>query len=222
MVWRRTWVSVVIEGGGEREGVQIEGAVREHDAFGRAGAAAGVEELGGGGLVDGHEVGHRDGIVLEERGEGGVGGVGVVDGDEEAVGNDVAKLLDDGSEVVLVEERGGLRVAEDDFELRRVQAHVERHDDGAGERYRVVALEQRGAVEAEDADAVVGTNAVGDEACGYAAAAVGELGVGVTRLSFDHADLLGVEIQRAKETAQGCERNMHGGTSGLVVWRAVL
>ena len=113
-------VVVVIERRGEREGVQVEGAVREHDAFGRAGAAAGVEEFGGGGLIDGHEVGHRDGVVLEQRGEGGVwivAGGGVVDGDEEAVGDDVAKLVDDGSEVLLVEEGGGLRVAEDDFEL---------------------------------------------------------------------------------------------------------
>ncbi len=50
--------------------MEVERAVGEHDAFGRAGAAAGVEEFGGGGLVDGHEVGERDGGVLKERGEG--------------------------------------------------------------------------------------------------------------------------------------------------------
>ncbi len=115
----------------------------------------------------------------------------------------MAELVDDGGEVVLVEEGSGLGMAEDDFELRGVEAHVERHDDGAGERDGVIAFEQRGAVEAEDADTVVGGYAVGDETGSDAAAAVGELGVGVTGLSFDHTDLLWVEIQRAKKTAQG-------------------
>jgi len=48
--------------------VEVERAVREHDAFGCAGAAAGVEKFGGGGFVDGHEVGEGKGVVLEERG----------------------------------------------------------------------------------------------------------------------------------------------------------
>jgi len=42
---------------------------------------------------------------------------------------------------LLVEKGGGLCVAENDFEFRRVEAHVEWHDDGAGERYGIVAFE---------------------------------------------------------------------------------
>ncbi len=37
--------------------VQVQGAVREHHALGRAGGAAGVEQLGDGGLVDAEEIG---------------------------------------------------------------------------------------------------------------------------------------------------------------------
>jgi hypothetical protein len=149
--------------------------------------------------------------VVEERGQGRVSIVvgGVVDGDEEAVGEGVAELVDDGREVVLVEEGDGLGVAEDDFELRRVKAHVKWHDDGAGERHGVIAFEQSTAVEAEDADAVVGANAVGDQAGGDATAAVGELGVGEAGFSVDDSDFVWIEVQRAEETAQGSQRNMH-------------
>ena len=103
-----------------------------------------------------------------------------------------------------------------------MEANVERHDDAAGKGDGIVALEQGAAVEAEDADTVVGGNAVGDQACGDAATAVGELGVRATGFPVDHANFPGVEIQRAKETTQGRERNMHGVDLGISCWPTVV
>jgi len=143
---------------------------------------------------------------MEEQGEGGVGAraiAGIVDGDKEAVGAGVAELVDDIGEVLLVEESGGLRVTEDGFELRGMEAHVERHDDGAGKRDGVVALEEGIAIEAENADAISGGNAVGDEAGSDAAAAVGEFGIGVSVFAGDYGGLIGIEIERAEEAAKG-------------------
>ena len=48
------------ERGRPRERVQVERAVRQHHALGRAGAAAGVEQLGDGVFVEGEDVGPLD------------------------------------------------------------------------------------------------------------------------------------------------------------------
>ena len=50
-------VVVVIERAGDSHGVHIDGAVREHHAFGRPRAAARIEEFGDGILVEGEDVG---------------------------------------------------------------------------------------------------------------------------------------------------------------------
>jgi hypothetical protein len=47
-------------------------------------------------------------------------------------------------------------------------------------------------------------------------------GVGVAGVAFDHGYLVGVEIQRAEETAQGGEGNVHGRDLGLVGCRCSL
>src|SRR5205814_345988 len=47
----------VDEGGADGERVEVERAVGQHDALGRAGGAAGVEELADSGFVDGEKIG---------------------------------------------------------------------------------------------------------------------------------------------------------------------
>jgi hypothetical protein len=96
-----------------------------------------------------------------------------------------------------------------------MQPHVERHDDGAGQRNSVITFEEGVAIEAEDADAICWTDAVGDEACGDAATAVSELGVGVASVACDHGYLVGVEIQRAEEAANRREWNVHSVSLGF-------
>ena len=51
---------------GRVQGVQIERAMREHDAFGRAGAAAGIEQLGDGVFVE-SKMSARSGLAFVEQ-----------------------------------------------------------------------------------------------------------------------------------------------------------
>ena len=63
MVCSSTSVSVQAKDSQHRQRVQVEGAVREHHALGRAGAAAGVEQFGDGVFVEGDDVGTRDPVA---------------------------------------------------------------------------------------------------------------------------------------------------------------
>ena len=190
--------------GGHGEAVQVEGAVREHDAFGRPGGAAGVEELADGRLVEGADIGAVDaaggeqGFVLGSDGDetldGGAGG---------------AQVIGEGGEVGFVDEDAGLGVIQDTGELGWGKAHVQRHDDAAGEGDAVVSLEELVVVEAEIGDTIAGLDARGEQSRSEAFAAFAEFGVGVAVLAGNDGSLPGVEVDTAVEAADRRQGNVH-------------
>ena len=162
----------VREGRHYGERVEVERAVRQHDALGRAGGAAGIEQFGDGRFIDREDVGAGQAIGREEFLIALTDSDPVLDG-----GARPTEVVDHRGEIGFVDHDAGLGVIEDRGEFGGREAHIERHRDGAGKQRPVVAFEQLVVVEAEIGDAVGGPDPERDEAGGQAFAALAELGV---------------------------------------------
>src|SRR6185312_9729769 len=150
-------MAVEIQAAGAVERVEIEGTVGEHDAFWRAGAAAGIEELRDLVFVVRSNV---DGVRAAVANEVFVFGVEIDGSERRRAGVEKA---DGGRELRLIEQNFGFGVGDDGGELGTREAHVERHHDGADDGGAVIAFEKLVGVVAEVSDAVAGFNAGGFE-----------------------------------------------------------
>ena len=166
--------------GKQGQRVHVERAVRQHDALGRAGAAAGVEEFGDFIFVEGENVGTRDAVArqqvfqkqvrLRDR---------TIDGDIATdAGACFSQLLDQRSKIALEHQHAGAGVIENGGEFGGLQSDVERHGDGANQRRSVITFKKLMVVEAEISDAVAGADAFGKQPGGQTFATLSELGVG--------------------------------------------
>ncbi len=99
---------------------------------------------------------------------------------------------------------------EDGSQFGGLQAHVERHRDGARQRRSVIAFEKLMVVETEISDAVAGADALGEQSGGEAFATLPKLVVSEGTGAGNDAPLLSVKINRTVQAPDGCKRNVHG------------
>ena len=148
---------VVVEGGRDAEHVQVEGAMGEGDALGRAGGAGGVKQFGDLAFVKGEEIGPLDAPARQEF------LVGLAGFDPALhAGAGLAQLFHQRREIGLVDQDARFGVVEDAGQFGGGEAHVERHDDGADEGRGEIAFQQLVGIEAEVGDAVAGKDALGE------------------------------------------------------------
>ena len=178
------------------QGVEVGAPVRAHDALRPAGGARGV--------VD------RDERVLVVRGAGlhparVAGGeqvlVGVAWGarvvDPDRLQPREVEALQRSDERRVDEQETRARVAEDVADLRRREAHVDRHHHAPGERHPEVRLEHCGRVRAEQRHAVPAREPSRPQGARQPSAAVGQLRVGVPARPVDHRRAVGEDACRA-------------------------
>ena len=140
------------------ERVQVQRPVRERYALGRAGAAAGVEQLGDGHFIVGKNVGalglaFRDELLVAQVGAGDF----FVNGDPPLNRPAAcAKLFDHRDEVGFKHQnlRAGMIQDVDQFRLR--ETDIQGHHDSARLHHAVVALEQLVIIKAEIGHAISG------------------------------------------------------------------
>ena len=193
------------------ERVQVKGAVRERDALGRSGAAAGIEQLGDRHLVVSENVGALgmpaieqlfvDQIRLRNR--------FVQRHPALHCGAAFSQSPGHGREIALEQQHSRAGVIQDRGELGLGEAHIERHHDPARLHYAVIALEQLVRVETQVRDAVRGTDAGLRQGRRQALAPLAELGIRELALAAHDAGLGAENVNRAVQTAQGSERNQH-------------
>ena len=201
-----------LKSGEDAQRVHVKCAVREHDTFGCAGAAAGVKDFGDFVFIDGENIGTRNAVVGHQVFEKEVGlRDGLIDGD---VGLDAGTVLpnffDQRSEFAFENQHAGVGMPENYGKLRWLKAHVERHRDGSNERRAVVAFEKLVVVEAEIGDAVAGADAVGKQPGCETFATLSELGVGERTGAGDDSSFFSVKIDGAIQAPDGCEGHVHG------------
>ncbi len=149
--------------------------MRQHDALGSAGAAAGVEQLGDRVFIEAENIGALGMALIEQFFIGQIGRLGVlfVQGDEtldfRAGG---LELLHQRREVIFKQQHARAGMIQDVFQLQRRQPDVQRHHDGARQHHSVIAFQQLMRVEAEIGDAVAALDAVLCEALKPAARSV--------------------------------------------------
>ena len=172
----------VLAGKGRKQGqrVHVKRTVRQHDAFGSAGAAAGVEELGDFIFVEGENIGTREAVARQQVFQKQVRlGDRTIDGDIATdAGACFSQLLDQRSKIALEHQHAGAGMIENGGEFGGLQSDIKRHGDGANQGRAVITLKQLMVVEAEISDAVAGANAFGKQPGGQTFATLSELVVG--------------------------------------------
>ena len=178
-------VIVAAEDVGDIQRVEIQGAMREHHAFGRAGGTRSVKQLGDGVFVDGKRVGARQAAAGEQF------FVGLPDFDGVL---DFRQRRDRLAEVALVNQDARLGVVEDAGEFRRGQPHIERHYDGARQQDAEIAFQKLVIIEAQVGDAIAGLHSEGEESGRQALAALAEFPIGEAVRAAHHSDFGAIEI----------------------------
>ena len=116
------------------------------------------------------------------------------------------ELLEQRRERVVDHERPGARVAQDVLDLGAGEARVDRDQHAAGERHRVVRLEDRGRVRRQHRDAVAVLEAAIAQRVREAVAAFLELAVGdPPPVLVRDGDASGMEVGRALQEGDGCQ-----------------
>ncbi len=93
--------------------------------------------------------------------------------------------------------------------LRRSQANIQRHHDGARLYDTEVSFQELVIVEAEIGDPLAGLDPLGDESRGQPFATRAKLAVGEPALSAHHSDLVPIQIHRPMHASNRRQRYDH-------------
>ncbi len=189
---------------GDRKRMQVQRAVREHNALGRAGAAAGVKEFGDGVFGDGVDIR----ALRSDAGDEGFITVLQRDHQFEFRARNPDSRNERG-ELVLEEEHTSAGVLQDRGEFRRSETHVSGHDDGTGHDDPEVTFQELVSVETEVSDAVAATDPGCMQSPGEPFTTLAELSVGEAVLAGDYSFFMRVKIYCAVETPYGRQRREH-------------
>ena len=141
-------VIVVVENARDCHRVHINGPVRQHDAFRRSRAAAGVKQLRDRVLVVGQDV-----RALRGPGRQKILVFGIeIDGSHPRPR--FAEQFDEGSEIVLIKQNSRFGMLQNRAQFGGREAHVERHHDGMGLRHAEISFEKLVRIEAEKSNPV--------------------------------------------------------------------
>ena len=108
------------------------------------------------------------------------------------------------------DEERRLAVVEDELQLGRGEAHVERRQHTARQDHAVVRLEQLVGVAAEPGDAVTGPASDRPHRVRQSVGAVGQLRIGQAHLAVDDRVQRAEQPTGALEEVEWCERHAHG------------
>ena len=190
--------------GDHRQRVQVQGAVRQHDALGRTGGTAGVKQLADGGFVNSQKIRTVDAPARQQ--------VFVRLADRNPIRDGLgrrAQLLDERFEIRLVDDDARLGVVQNTGQFQRREPHVERHHDGPGQQDSEIALQQFVVVKTEIRHAVARADAQAVETSRQPLATLAEFGIRETAAAGNHPGFPGIQIYPAIQATDGAERHVH-------------
>ena len=163
----------------------------QHDALGRAGAAAGIKQLGDGVFIEAENVGALGMAFVQELFVGQIRDRDFVVQGYAApeLGAERLQMFDQRCEVVFKQQHPRAGVVQNIGQLEGRQAHVQGHHDGARLDDTVISLQKLVIIEAKIRDAIAGLDSLLGERGGEALAALSELGIGILARAAHHADL---------------------------------
>ena len=100
----------------------------------------------------------------------------------------------------------GLTMAQDEPERGRIQAGVQRVENGAGHRHAVMRLDHRGGVEKQSGNGIAPLNAHRDQSGGKTARARQQIAIVDALVAMDDRDVIGKHPRRPVQQGQGRQR----------------